>query len=706
MPTYGPQIQAPRLTRVDPKLELLAQNIGNKQARHDTTMNQYHAGVQSILDEDSLHPEEKNTRLNRLRDNVFGNIQNFNGDVAAARDSILNTITEERKDPFYTLDRQYTKAFQDAKAQREALERQGKSVFLRGSDGREIEQMPGIFNEQGQLYRQPDLGFSYEGVQDYNAAAEKMFDNVQANISTLDPKEIPSQGQLRDLIAGYFKTGTVKSPNSNLNRVLQQSLQAYQQTPEYDQMRRRGIEGQAPALLNRAAEERKYYQEVEKYNPIKQPASKAGSDASRVIGTTYGVTNRPVVGTEDEARTVNRRLEKEQDKFDFNVFTGIYDNPEFKIEDGKLKTPTFNTAEGENELPLMHSRAMSELPKYKGQTERMRTILENNGINLGDIYGISDSTTELNRRINSKYKDDPESAKYLRDVLKDLNTYQELVTDIEDNEGNFKQAEAEFLDQYSSISNKLIESGVANDVQDVYKVVTENDINKSIQNKLGVYYKNDNEIDFGVDQFKTLAKDVLKVDKGDMEKVMDDPDYMEELFASETKLELTGDNINSAVTKGSNRVQFLPASQSLLLNDEYVIPRQALVNNYAELAPVLEDMSNINNLFSLSDEDFGKENRLNTGVRIPYNDDYDRVIPAGSTYTNTYKQTSNGLQAVVQIQEPDGETYEYPTSQFVDLASKSHTKTWMDKFQPDYVKGEKYKKIKDSKKIERDTPLI
>lgn len=703
MPTYGPQLQTPRLRQVDPKLDLLAQNIDKAQERSNLTMAQYHKGVQDILNQDTLHPDERNTRLKRLQDNVFSNIQDFNGDIAASRDAILNTITEERKDPFYNYDRQYTNAYQNALKQRQTLESQGQSVFLRDSTGREIQDMPGIFDAQGNLVQNPDFGFSYEGIQDYNAAAEKLFDDVQANISTLDPAEIPSQGELNNIIAGYFKTGTIKTPNSNLRRVLKQSLDAFKQTKEYNQMDRRGIADQAPALLNRAAEERKYYQQLEQYKAIDRPSSGSGDD-SRVIGSTYGVTNRPVVGTEDEAKTVNRRLEKERDRFDFNIFSGVYDNPEFKVEDGKLITPKFNTSEGDKDLPLMYSRAMQELPNYKSQITRMNNILKNNGIDTGNISSISNDITELEARVNSKYSNDPEAAKYLRSVVKDLDTYQTLVNDIESNESNFKQVEDEFLSKYSGITKKLIDSGIATDSQDVYKVVTENDINKSIQNKLGVYYKNANEIEFGVDQFKTLARDVIRVSPDDMEKVMDDSDYMEELFADETKLKLTGDNINAAVVKGANRIQLLPASQSLLLNDEYVIPRQALINNYADIAPVLEDMGEFNNLLNLEDANLGKQNRLKVPIRIPYNDEYDRLIPTGSMYMNTYRKTENGLEAVVVVQEPDGETSEYPTGKFVDLASKSHTKTWMDKFQPDYVKGTNYKKIKDSKKINRDTP--
>ena len=241
---FGSDIVGPRLDFAELNVEGMLDNVDRARAQHDEAIKSYALQNEDVLKDDTLHPEERLNRLKRLEEAVYKDINTFGGNVAQASDSILGRIIEERKDPFYNLDKQYTDVYKKAQERRASLEATGKSPFLRDASGKEISDIPTLFNPDGTMKSRQDFQFDYEGILDYNAAAEKMVNDVIANISTVAPQLADSKNsaELVKLVGDFMKYGTVESTVPNINNILKKAVEPFMQTPEYDQMKLRGVE--------------------------------------------------------------------------------------------------------------------------------------------------------------------------------------------------------------------------------------------------------------------------------------------------------------------------------------------------------------------------------------------------------------------------------------------------------------------------------
>lgn len=702
MPKFGTDYYQPRMDFFNPNIELISKNIKDTEAVHNNAMKAYSDMNAAILKDDTLHPDERTKRLKRLEDKVFKDINSFSGNTAQASDTILNSIINERKDPFYNLDKQYTNVYNAAQANRAKLEAEGKSAFMRDAYGNEIDALPTLFDKDGNMRSQQDFQFDYEGILDYNAAAEKLVNDIESDLYASNPKLVRNSPEVRKLIGDFIRTGSVETTDQNVKNVFNKSLKAYQQTPEYDQMRRRGIEGSALSILDRAAEERKYTKEHKVDTLLNEIAAKQSGSGKpdEVVGASFiNPESTPIVGTEKEAKIANDIT----DEVNSNIsgiwtsegFGTAYSNPVVKFENGRLQENKMNVGGRQISIPLTKSRALSELTVIDKELPANEKALIDQFSKRGITY-VPNTTSDVFTSNDNKIR-----LRGLRGKIStsDYESLENLLTKVEDakaakysleqNIDNLDKSEKNFLSKYKTTVNNLIDSGLAQDTQEAMLFVKNHEINNSIRDKKKFGVKDQ-------DKDKTLNKSLINevssifVDAGGKFIKLPNAD-------SDEEIELDEDDKLKAVKKGeksdpasvtfgdrndifneNSSIRFVPELQTVTIGDNYAVDPQVFKNKYAVLAPDMKFLGTVKELLDLSDKSANKVKRVYTDQGAQslnmIIDGRQVIIPAGSILNRKIINSDNGAAEVVEVVNPsNGAVNRYELNSFVDAADKAVT---------------------------------
>lgn len=715
MPTYGSDILAPRLDFLNEDISLFTKNLENADRVHNATMKAYADTTADILKDNTLHPDERTQRLKRLEDKVFKDINSFQGNTAQASETILNSLLNERKDPFYDIDRQYTDVYKTAQANRARLEAEGKSAFMRDASGKEINALPTMFDENGNLKSRQDFQFDYEGILDYRGAAEKMFDNIEANIRQNYPQLVGNK-DLNKIIGQFVRTGSVESPNKNIERVLKKAYADYQQTPEYDQMKRRGIEGAHREILQRAAEERKYTKDNMKdtlLSDILTHQRGSGSEDPKIVAARLiNTESNPIVGSEKEAKVVNNKIDAVNSSvggFWKNIGSDSnYSGDKVSMINGKLQEKQINVGGRNISIPLTKSRAESELVIIDNELSKKEDLIKDSFNKLSLPYTESvDVFTENDNNIrlkNAKNRLTPSQYKELSSLLNNIESIKKVKDDLSRNMESMAEFEKSYTDKYKTTINNLINIGVASDTQEAIMFINNYEMNNSIRDRKS-YSTNDIDEDRSLNTallnqasgiFLNSDAKVYKLPSADSDDAtqLDSDDKLKVVKANGDKKDpesVTFSNKGELFNKNST-VYFDPKLKTLTINKEYAIDPQTFKNKYADLAPDMDFLTTVESLTDLSDNSTNKVKRVYTskGAQPLEMNLNGRTIfiPAGSILNRKIAKTKDGATEVVEVVNPtNGSISAYPLNDFMDAASEAVTEKVFMKLIPKETVG-------------------
>ena len=701
MPNFGAQLEDARLNFYNPDRELISKNIKDTEAVHNNAMKAYSDMNAAILKDDTLHPDERAKRLKRLEDKVFKDINSFSGNTAQASDTILNSIINERKDPFYNLDKQYTNVYNAAQANRAKLEAEGKSVFMRDAYGNEIDALPTLFDKDGNMRSQQDFQFDYEGILDYSKAAENFFDNVASDIYASNPKLVRNSDEIRRLIGDFIRTGSVETTDQNVKNILERSLKAYQQTPEYNQMRRRGIEGSAYSILERAAEERKYTKENKKDTLLNELVSRqgdgSGKDPNLVGVSLINASSVPIIGTEKEAKTVNKIVDKiNEDISGWWTSSGWgtkYSDPAVKYENGRLVESTIDAGGRQIAMPLTKSRAVQEITKLDSDIVSKEKVLEDAYNKIGANYiSVGEGSDKYNDYTLEQLKGKltPADYKTTKDLLNKVESAKEIKSDISQNMDNLDKNEKKLISEYKTTINNLIESGSATDVQEAIMFIKNYESQNSLKDRKK-YNIRDLDLDGTLNKALVntvnkmfLDKDsefiVLPDDKSDDETVLDTDGKIKVITKDNAKKEpsdlISGDN-KPAFTENST-VDYDPKLGTFIIGGKYAISPKTFKAKYANLASDADFLTTVQSLNDLTEQGVSK-------VKKVYNREGDKpmtmvvsgkevTIPKGAILNRRMINTDKELVEVVEVIDPRNKSISrYRLDDFRDAANEAVT---------------------------------
>ena len=717
MPTYGSDILAPRLDFLDEDISLFTKNLENVDRVHNATMRAYADTTADILKDNTLHPDERTQRLKRLEDKVFKDINSFQGNTAQASDTILNSLLNERKDPFYDIDRQYTDVYKTAQANRARLEVEGKSAFMRDASGKEINALPTMFDEDGNLKSRQDFQFDYEGILDYRGAAEKMFDNIEANIRQSYPQLVGNK-DLNKIIGQFVRTGSVESPNKNIERVLKKAYADYQQTPEYDQMKRRGIEGAHREILQRAAEERKYTKDNMKetlLSDILAHQRGSGSEDPKIVAARLiNTESNPIVGSEKEAKIVNSKVDAVNSSvggFWKNAgFDSDYSGDKVSMINGKLQEKQINVGGRNISIPLTKSRAESELAIIDNDIAKLEKDLIDRYSTLGIKFSSTSNPRNYGEATNKmkleaiRSKIDPNTYSTLNNILSSIESNVKTKYDISRNMESMAEFEKSYTDKYKTTIDNLINIGVATDTQGAIMFINNHEMNNSIRDRKS-YSTNDIDEDRSLNTallnqasgiFLNSDAKVYKLPSADSDEAtqLDSDDKLKVVKANGDKKDpesVTFSNKGELFNKNST-VYFDPKLKTLTINKEYAIDPQTFKNKYADLAPDMDFLTTVESLTDLSDNSTNKVKRVYTskGAQPLEMNLNGRTIfiPAGSILNRKIAKTKDGATEVVEVVNPtNGSISTYPLNDFMDAASEAVTEKVFMKLIPKETVG-------------------
>lgn len=281
MPTYGSQLLAQRnpVNYMEPDLRGVYAGYDARSKRHDDTIQEYSKYVDNVVKDQTLDPVEKQRRLDELKSNVYGMYSKYNGNISDARDEVIDTIIENRKDPYWAADKARTAGYNNMQTVSSQLAAQGLSPLFQDSQGNYINDINSIYGSLTDEYGRykPLTSYDVKATKqlDYEVPFHDMFKTIKANVSSLDPTAKLSEGTMADLIKGYFTTGKFTSTNQNINRVLKDSVDRYMMTPEWAQLK--GRYGQdaykiASDLASSVSNQYRYSQSEKGYDPIRYTA--------------------------------------------------------------------------------------------------------------------------------------------------------------------------------------------------------------------------------------------------------------------------------------------------------------------------------------------------------------------------------------------------------------------------------------------------
>ena len=743
MPTFGPQLNTARLGFADTSGydALLAQNLKDTQAVHNSTMNAYSKANAEILADDTLHPDERTKRLKRLEDKVYKDINSFSGNVSQASDTILNSIINEKKDPFYNLDKQYTNVYNAAQANRAKLEAEGKSAFMRDAYGNEIDTLPTLFDKDGKMRSQQDFQFDYEGILDYSKEAETFVNDVVADIYRTSPELVRGKGDVHKLIGDFLRTGNIETTDQNLINVLNTARDAFKQTASYDQMKRRGIEGSADAILERAVEERKYTKEAKVDALLNDIIAKQTADSGKNdLLSTYSPL-RPIkeviADTEEGAKRVNNIVEKVNDKVSGSwTSKGIgtlYSDDVVTFEDGKVTAKKLDV-NGENiDTPLTKDRATKTLGYLQTSLNKTETELANifnsagleyipeaataagSALNIvkpnstigmgtsGDLRGNRQKLISLKNRVTPKQYQD------ITDMLDKIDGLKEAKEDITTNLPNLEKNEKEISSQYKTSANELINAGLAGDLQEAYLIIKSIEANESIKDNTSYSISDEGGIkEEGVKIMTGLLQDktnkFYNIKTGDGDTDDNAETRLRDFNSNPEKLgQAINNNVNDIFSATSN-VKFNPRARTVIADGTYAMDPESFKRQYAVLEPSLNLLETLDGITDFTDGSVNKTRKALTekGARdLPFTmNDKEYVIPKGSIIRTRFINTDDRAVLAVDIIDPNNpnKRQTFPLEDLRDAIDKRVTqqvyetvipKTEVGKMQGDLEKEQK-----------------
>jgi len=737
MPNFGAQLEDARLNFYNPDRELISKNIKDTEAVHNNAMKAYSDMNAAILKDDTLHPDERTKRLKRLEDKVFKDINSFSGNTAQASDTILNSIINESKDPFYNLDKQYTNVYNAAQANRAKLEAEGKSAFMRDAYGNEIDALPTLFDKDGNMRSQQDFQFDYEGILDYSAKAETLFNDIKADIYAVAPQLVRNPDEVSRLIGDFIRTGSVETTDQNVKNVLNKALKDYQQSSEYDQLRRRGMEGSAMDILKRAAEEVKYTKEhkVDKLlnELVTNQRGSGGNDPDRVGVNIINASSTPIIGTEAEAKLTNNIAESVNDEIS-GIWTSKgwgtqYSDNVVVYENNKLIEKKYDVGGREIATPLTKSRATIEIDKLSSdivsKEKELESIYNRLGVDytsyseLGDRINAREGEGKYNNELLERFKTKltPKDYEYTKTLLSNVDRAIDVKTDITKNIPNLEKYEKGQLSKYKTTIDNLLSSGLVTDTQEAIMFIKNYEANNALKDRKEYNLKAIDKDDIlnaaMVDEVNRtfLDKDskfiVLPDPKsGDEDSILDSDGKIKIITKDGSKSEptdlISGDN-KPAFTKGAT-VNYSPKLGTFVVNGKYAIDPSTFKNKYASLASDAEFLTTVQSLSDLTEQGVSK-------VKTTYGRQGDKglsmiidgvpvSIPAGAVLNRKIINTDKEAVEIVEVINPKNKAVSrYRLSDFTDAANEAVTEKIFTYMLPEVELGKMKKALSDSRDV-------
>ena len=590
MPKFGTDYYQPRMDFFNPNIELISKNIKDTEAVHNNAMKAYSDMNAAILKDDTLHPDERTKRLKRLEDKVFKDINSFSGNTAQASDTILNSIINERKDPFYNLDKQYTNVYNAAQANRAKLEAEGKSAFMRDAYGNEIDALPTLFDKDGNMRSQQDFQFDYEGILDYSKEAEEFVDDVVADIYKTAPTLVRGKDVYK-LVGDFLRTGSVETTDQNLVNILNKSRKAFQQTASYDQMKRRGIEGSADAVLERAVEERKYTKEAKVDNLLSDVLGKQGGNKDLLSTyTSLRPIKKPIANTEEGTQKVNNIVKTINSAISgwwkSSGWGGQYSDDVVEMKNGKLSEKMIDVNGNNIPTPLTKSRALTVISKIDSELTSNTAAIKARQKELGINY-INDD-----KQLNTLVKNNTNLEKIKEDLSGNL-----------DKLGEFEKAQ---LSKYKTTADELISSGLATDFQEALLQIESININEAIKDNTSYAISDEGGLKKqGVEQFAGLLLNdndnkFYALNKSDGESATEAADRLLGYNKNPEKRGQPIDNESTDIFSEGSNIEFDPELATMIVDGTYAMDPESFKSQYAVLAPALNVLTTIKKLSDLT----------------------------------------------------------------------------------------------------------
>ena len=590
MPKFGTDYYQPRMDFFNPNIELISKNIKDTEAVHNNTMKAYSDMNAAILADDTLHPDERTKRLKRLEDKVFKDINSFSGNTAQASDTILNSIINERKDPFYNLDKQYTNVYNAAQANRAKLEAEGKSAFMRDAYGNEIDALPTLFDKDGNMRSQQDFQFDYEGILDYSKEAEEFVDDVVADIYRTAPTLVRGKDVYK-LVGDFLRTGNVETTDQNLVNILNKSRKAFQQTASYDQMKRRGIEGSADAVLERAVEERKYTKEAKVDNLLSDVLGKQGGNKDLLSTyTSLRPIKKSIADTEEGTQKVNNIVKTINSAISgwwkSSGWGGQYSDDVVEMKNGKLSEKMIDVNGNNIPTPLTKSRALTVISKIDSELTSNTAAIKARQKELGINY-INDD-----KQLNTLVKNNTNLEKIKGDLSGNL-----------DKLGEFEKAQ---LSKYKTTADELMSSGLAADFQEALLQIESININEAIKDNTSYAISDEGGLKKqGVEQFAGLLLNdndnkFYALNKSDGESATEAADRLLGYNKNPEKRGQPIDNESTDIFSEGSNIEFDPELATMIVDGTYAMDPESFKSQYAVLAPALNVLTTIKKLSDLT----------------------------------------------------------------------------------------------------------
>ena len=694
MPKFGTDYYQPRMDFFNPNIELISKNIKDTEAVHNNTMKDYADMNASILADDTLHPDERTKRLKRLEDKVFKDINSFSGNTAQASDTILNSIINERKDPFYNLDKQYTNVYNAAQANRAKLEAEGKSAFMRDAYGNEIDALPTLFDKDGNMRSQQDFQFDYEGILDYSKEAEEFVDDVVADIYRTAPTLVRGKDVYK-LVGDFLRTGNVETTDQNLVNILNKSRKAFQQTASYDQMKRRGIEGSADAVLERAVEERKYTKEAKVDNLLSDVLGKQGGNKDLLSTyTSLRPIKKPIADTEEGTQKVNNIVKTINSAISgwwkSSGWGGQYSDDVVEMKNGKLSEKMIDVNGNNIPTPLTKSRALTVISKIDSELTSNTAAIKARQKELGINY-INDD-----EQLNTLVKNNTNLEKIKGDLSGNL-----------DKLGEFEKAQ---LSKYKTTADELMSSGLAADFQEALLQIESININEAIKDNTSYAISDEGGLKKqGVEQFAGLLLNdnnkFYALNKSDGESATEAADR---LLGYNKNPEKRGQPINNKSTdifsEGSN-IEFDPELATMIVDGTYAMDPESFKSQYAVLAPALNVLTTIKKLSDLTNTGRSTTNKTlsEKGARaIPFIiDGQEFSLPTNSIIKQRLINGEDKAVFAIDVIDPKNprKVQTFSKNDFSDAIKQAITAMVIETVIPDTEKGKLQPDLEKAAKV-------
>jgi len=575
---------------------------------------------------------------------------------------------------------------------------------------------------------QQDFQFDYEGILDYSAKAETLFNDIKSDIYAVAPQLVRNPDEVSRLIGDFIRTGSVETTDQNVKNVLNKALKDYQQSSEYDQLRRRGMEGSAMDILKRAAEEVKYTKEhkVDKLlnELVTNQRGSGGNDPDRVGVNIINASSTPIIGTEAEAKLTNKIAESVNDEIS-GIWTSKgwgtqYSDNVIGYENGKLTEKKYDIGGREIATPLTKSRATTVVLDINDDITNKEKELESIYNKIGANYS---STSEGDGKYNDytleqlKTKLTPTDYKYAKNLLTTVEKAKEVKEDITKNIPNLEKYEKEQTTKYKTTIDNLLSSGLVTDTQEAIMFIKNYEANNALKDRKEYNLKAIDKDDIlnaaMVDEVNRtfLDKDskfiVLPDPKsGDEDYILDSDGKIKIITKDGSKSEptdLISGNNKPAFTKGAT-VNYSPKLGTFVVNGKYAIDPSTFKNKYASLASDAEFLTTVQSLSDLTEQGVSK-------VKTTYGRQGDKglsmiidgvpvSIPAGAVLNRKIINTDKEAVEIVEVINPKNKAVSrYRLSDFTDAANEAVTEKIFTYMLPEVELGKMKKALSDSRDV-------